>query len=218
MSWTENKTLLEYSKYTPCQEIFQAVCDELGRYYETRGFKYSRSRPKLTIENDKIKLEICFWSSRSNTPGESVNLEIIPSFYSKQLKKENQFKGFLFGHSTLFTHKFREDKREIRVNQIFGGIVDRIDEYSHESKLLDNHNCNIYGLDEDKFEKLTHFIDTKIVIWIEKLQTENGIKDFLNNASPTRLWDLFSKNTNSQFIKYVQLNFPEFGIEKYQIE
>lgn len=68
------------------------------------------------------------------------------------------------------------------------------------------------------FEKLTHFIDTKIVIWLEKLQTENGIKDFLNNASPTRLRNLFSKNTNSQFIKYVQLNFPEFGIEKYGIE
>jgi len=66
MSWTENKTLLEYSKYTPCQEIFQALCDELGKHYEAKGFKYSRSRPKLTIEKDNIKLVIAFWSSRNN--------------------------------------------------------------------------------------------------------------------------------------------------------
>jgi hypothetical protein len=218
MSWTESKTLLEYCKYTPCQEIFQAVCDELGRYYETKGFKYSRSRPKLTIENNKIKLEICFWSSRSNIIGDYVNLEIIPSFYSKQLKKESEFKGFLFGHTTLFTHKFKEDIKEIRVNQIFGDIVDRIDQYSHESKLIDNRNCNVYGLDENKFEKIIHFIDSKIISWIDKLQTESGIIEFLDNASPKRMWDLFSKSTNSQFMRYVQLNFPEFGIERHRIE
>ena len=42
MSWTENITLSEYSKYTPCQEIFQAVCDEIGKHYEAKGLKYSR--------------------------------------------------------------------------------------------------------------------------------------------------------------------------------
>ena len=53
---------------------------------------------------------------------------------------------------------------------------------------------------------------------MDKLQTESGIIEFLDNASPTRMWDLFSKSTNSQFMKYVQLNFPEFGIERHRIE
>ena len=70
MSWTDNMTLLEYSKYTPCQEIFQAVCDELGKHYVAKGYKYSRSQPKLKIEKSDIKLEVAFCSSRSNTPGD----------------------------------------------------------------------------------------------------------------------------------------------------
>lgn len=142
----------------------------------------------------------------------------MPSFYSKQLKNENQNKGFLFSHSALFTHKYKENKIEIRVNQIFGDIADRIDEYSHESKLLENHSCNVYGLDEYKFKKIINFIDSKIIPWLDKLQTENGIKDFLHNASPTRILRLFSENTNSQFMKYIELNFPELEIEKYHIE
>lgn len=76
MNWTDNTILLEHSKYTPCQEIFQAVCDELGKHYETEGFKYTRSRPTLTIEKGAIKLVIAFWTKKSNIPGDWVNLEI----------------------------------------------------------------------------------------------------------------------------------------------
>lgn len=218
MNWTENKTLLEYTQYTACQDIFQATCDEIGKYYQEKGFKYTGSRPKLTKEVDKIKLEISFWSSRNNIPGESVNLEILPNFYSTQLKKESKAKGFLFGHHTLFTHKHNSHIKEIRINQIYGEILNRIDEYSKESKLIDSHNCNVYGLDQKMFEKIIYFMDTKIISWLEKIQTECGIQEFLNDASPTRMRNLFSKNTNSDFIKYVALNFPGIGIERYRME
>jgi hypothetical protein len=69
MSWTENKLLLNHSGYTPCNEIFHAVCDEIGKYYEKYGFKYSRSKPKITHKDQDLKLDICFWSSGSNIPG-----------------------------------------------------------------------------------------------------------------------------------------------------
>ncbi|MEA9411585.1 hypothetical protein [Flavobacterium sp. PL02] len=213
MSWTDNKTLLEYSKYTPCQDIFQAVCDELGKHYETKGFKYSRSRPKLTIDKDNIKLVIAFWSSRSNTPGEWVNLEISPNFYSKQLAKTSNIKGFLFGHTGLFYHKYSDNPKEIMVKQIFGGETERVDEYSSESKIIESNNCNVYGIDKEKFDSIVKFIDNKIVPWTSKLATEEGIIELLTNASPTRVWSLNGKGSNSDFIKYVQLNFPNINIE-----
>jgi hypothetical protein len=213
MSWTDNKTLLEYSKYTPCQDIFQAVCDELGKHYETQGFKYSRSRPKLTIDKDNIKLVIAFWSSRSNTPGDWVNLEILPNFYSKQLAKTSSIKGFLFGHTGLFYHKYSDNPKQIMVKQIFGDELERVDEYSNESKIIESNNCNVYGIDKEKFDSIVKFIDNKIVPWTSKLATEEGIIELITNASPTRVWALNGKGSNSDFIKYVHLNFPSINIE-----
>jgi hypothetical protein len=219
MSWTQNKTLLEYTPYTPCQEIFQAVCDEIGKHYQDKGFKYSRSRPKLAVEDEKIKLEIAFWSSRSNIPGESVSLEINPGFYAKQLKKESKTKGFLFGHTGIFYHKYLDDKTKIRVNQIFGDVLERTDQYSYESKIIDNNNCNVYAINEEKFKKIIDFIDLKILPWFSKIQTENGILELLDTASPTRLGALNAQDSNSNFVSYVQINFPHIDIRKaLQIE
>lgn len=209
MNWTDNKTLLEYTQYTSCQDIFQAVCNEIGKHYQNIGFKYSHSRPKLIIENEKLKLEICFWSSRSNMSGESVGLEILPSFYSKQLKNGRKIKVFLFGHTGIFYHKYKDDKSQIRVNQIFGDILDRIDEYTHESEMIDNNYCNVFGLDKEKFDKIITFIDTKILQWFTKIQTEEGILEFLQNANSTRISAIYGNG----FIEYIHLNFPNIDIE-----
>ena len=214
MTWTNNKTLLEYSKYTPCKDIFQAVCDEIGKYYTKRGHKYFPCCPKVVIENPHLKLEICFWSSKSNIPGEYVNLEIIPNFYSKQLKNKSNIKGFLFGYTELLYKKYTDDVTKIRINTIFGETIERTDEYSYESKIIDINNCNIYGLDEVKFNKIIHFIDSKIIIWFNKIQDKNGIIELLENAGQTRLNSLNGKKLNSDFIKYVKLNFPEINIER----
>jgi hypothetical protein len=90
MNWTDNKTLLEYSKYTPCNDIFQAVCDEIGKHYvEQHGFTYALARPKITYKNKDFKLDIAFWSSRSNIPADYVNLEIIPIFYDLKVPKNH---------------------------------------------------------------------------------------------------------------------------------
>ncbi|WP_426485928.1 hypothetical protein [Flavobacterium sp. 2] len=214
MDWTDNKTLLEYSKRTPCKEIFQAVCDELGKYYQPKGFKYSRSQKKLTLEKDDIKLEIAFWSTKSNTPGKSVSFEILPSFYSKELAKTSNINGILFGHTGLFYHKYTDNPKQILVKQIFGDELERIDEYSNESNIIENHYCNVYGIDKEKFDAIVKFIDDKIVPWVSKLATNEGILELITNACPTRIGSLNGKGTNSDFVKYVQLNFPDIDIEK----
>jgi hypothetical protein len=214
MSWTENKTLLCYSDATPCKEIFQAVCDELGRYYEGKGFRYSRSRPKLTYKDSVLKVEICFWSSGSNTPGASVNLEIIPNFYSVQLSKEGKTKGFLFSHTALFYHRYTNDTNKVKVRQIFGDEVEWIDTYGYQSRITDNNNCNVYGIDELKFKKIIAFIDSKIIPWIKKLQTGQGVVELLHEASDFRKSALDSKHGNSEFVNYVRTMFPGVDIER----
>jgi len=209
MSWTDNKILLEYSKYTACRDIFQSVCDELGKHYMTKGFKYLRSKPNLTIETEDIKLVIGFSSSRSNIPGEWVAFEILPGFYSKLLAKTGNFKGFILGHTSLFYHKYTNNPKQIKVIQLFGDVVERIDEYSNESKIIESHGCNVYALDKQKFDLIVNFIDSKIIPWTTKLSTKEGIMELTNNASPTRKWSLL----NSDFVKYVQLKFPVIDIE-----
>lgn len=214
MSWTDNKTLLNYSETTPCKEIFQAVCDELGKHYENKGYKYSRSRPKIIYKDKNIKLEICFWSSASNMPGSYVNLEIIPNFYSLQLAKQSKIKGRLFGHTGLFTHKYTDNIQQVKIRQIFGDEIERLDKYSYESVIRDNHNCNVYGLDKFKFDKIVAFIDNKIIPWVSKIKTEDGIKELLDNPSQSRILslNLNGNGGNSDFVQYVKTNFPHIEI------
>ena len=105
MAWTTNETLLNYNQYTPCKAIFQGACDEIGKYYAQKGFKYTPSRPKLSIEKNRVKLEIAFFSSRTNTTGRWVTLEIIPTISAKIAVTAENPNGFLCDIMNLFYEK-----------------------------------------------------------------------------------------------------------------
>lgn len=213
MGWTDNKVLVEFTKYTPCQDIFQAVCDEIGKYYERGGnMKYARSKPKITYKDKDIQLDICFFSSRSNTPGSWVCLEILPNFYSVRLKKNGN--GFLFGHTCLFNKKGTGNPTKIKVVQIFGDDTERLDEQGTEPVVIHNHTCNVYGLDGDKFKRITEFIDREIIPWIEKLKDEAGILELISDMSLRRKSTLNGKGNNSSFIQYVKECFPNINVEE----
>lgn len=81
-TWKENSVLYNTSPYVPPREIFLAVCDEIGRYYQMTGAKYTKSNRKLKWSWERIRCEIGLWSSHHNIPGEWVNLEIVTSVYS----------------------------------------------------------------------------------------------------------------------------------------
>jgi hypothetical protein len=125
------------------------------------------------------------------------------------LKKYNN----TIGHAGLFYHKYTNNPKQILVKQIFGGELERIDKYSNESKIIESNSCNVYGIDKEKFDSIVQFIDNKIVPWTSKLAIEEGIVELITNASPTRVSSLNGKGSNSDFIKYVQLNFPNIKIE-----
>lgn len=80
--WEEGSVLYSDSPYTPPKEIFQAVCNELGRYYSQNGVKYTKSNRKIKWNLGLIRFETTFWSSGSNTAGEWVNLEIVSNVYT----------------------------------------------------------------------------------------------------------------------------------------
>lgn len=80
--WEENSVLYKVSQYTPPREIFQAVCNELGRYYKINGAKYTKSNRKIKWVGKQIRCEIGLWSSHSNIPGKWVNLEIVTSVFA----------------------------------------------------------------------------------------------------------------------------------------
>lgn len=214
MSWTDNEFILNQRPTMASRDLFQAVCDEIGKHYSNLGFKYARSRPKITINKGDIKLVVSFNSSRSNTSGDWIALEILPAFYSKQLAKINNSKGILFGHTGLFYHKYTDDPKKIRVQKIFGEIIERIDEYSTESEMIDSNTCNIYGINKEKFDKIIEFIDSKILVWLDKLITKDGIIELTENPSGTKVASLNGKSTNSEFVQYCNYFFPEIDIEK----
>jgi hypothetical protein len=164
MAWTSNEILLNHTEsHTPCKEIFQAVCDEIGAFYTQKGFKYTASRPKIGIEKDDVKLEICFFSTRTNIINQSVSLQIIPTFYNKKAKTDENPKGILLAYPDIFYTKTDEIPPKLTINELFGGQIINTESWRTESEIRDYHICEVYDLDEAKFLKIIEFIDKKII-------------------------------------------------------
>jgi hypothetical protein len=163
--WTNNQILISHNQNTPCKEIFSAVCEELGNYYVSKGFKYTKSRPKLTLEKGDNKLEIAFFSSRSNIPGNYVNLEIIPTIKSKT----NPSREFSTQIWESFFIKSDEMPAKMTIKEIFGGETINTEYWLTESSIREYNCCNVYGLTEENFRKIIIFIDEKIIKKFEEL-------------------------------------------------
>jgi hypothetical protein len=177
MTWTNNKTLQEYNKYTPCKAIFQGVCDEIGAYYVVKGFKYSASRPKLVFKKDDFTIEIAFFSSRNNTPGQYINLEIIPTLTAKSAKTEENPKGVLSQYPDLFYDPSKEIPPKMTIHEIYEGVIYNTESWITESVIRDYHACDVYGLDEAKFLKIIAFIDHKILAKFDEIIDKHKISN-----------------------------------------
>ncbi|CAL2083086.1 hypothetical protein [Tenacibaculum sp. 190524A05c] len=200
---------INLSSITTSKEYFQYVCNLIGEHYKSRGFKYSSSRPKISYTSEDIKLEISFWSSRSNEFGEYINLEIIPRFFSIKLK--NVKKGYLFSNTSILLKKYSDDKSRIRVIHIYGETIEQKDEYSRESVIKENNHCNINYFTETKFNKIIDFIDSKIIYWIERIKSEEGILELTENIPDSVSYYL---KESPNFINYCEINFPDINIKQ----
>ena len=207
MKWKfkENSILNNYNERTPCKEIFQAVCDEIGDYYKSKGWKYAKSRPKITFQNSEIKIVITFWSSGSNIPGEYVNLEMIPSIYSLELKRKNISKtGYILGFVEMLTENYEE--KPLGTKLIINAFNERkeiINEHDLIPEIKYNNSVNIYGITAEKFSTLIEFINDKIVVWKENIFDAEKIYSFLNKLTENDRKNL----KNSDFGKYGSMKF-----------
>ena len=202
MNWTENEILLNQTLDSAPKDIFQAVCDELGKYYSKKGFKYARSTPKLTYKDKEIKFELRFSSSSSNTRGEWVSLDMFPSISSIELEKEKHIRPCIMSVSSMLTKKGNwENKNLIITETIFGEKIEHIDEQLNEPIFRYSNHCNVYGIDKIKFEKLVGFINEKILIWINKIKTDSGVNEILENKNQRTNYEI----DNSGLLDYFEL-------------
>tara|TARA_R110001599_G_C12068669_1_gene643848 strand:+ start:81 stop:776 length:696 start_codon:yes stop_codon:yes gene_type:complete len=200
--------------HADCTEIFQSVCDELGEYYQGHGFKYSRSGPHLTKKNGDIKLKLSFSSSRSNTPGQSVALEIIPSYESvslaKHLSQHQKTNGYLFGHTVVFQkYEYCEKDCDVIVRYPFKTEIKRSDP-NYKNLVKYSNNINVYGLTEENFVRLVNYINQFVVSVINVLQDEAQLYKFLKELPEFLVRSIFiEKRVNSKLPEYLQFKYPE---------
>ena len=206
--------IAESSRSSSCSEVFQSVCDTIGQTYVERGFRYSRSRPRITAEDAKIRLDIGLWSSSlRNTPGKRVILEMVPIFYSKDLP-DTPKRGLLFGHPGILSRrKLDNSSRLTEVHQVYGDTLVRAELPGREPRLAYNNCCNVYGIDSEQLSMITGFIDSKILVWFQDIQEEKGLEVLLRGADRTAMWSLFGTETdpNSNFIQYLA-RFPSLDL------
>tara|TARA_R110002050_G_scaffold45035_1_gene106996 strand:+ start:952 stop:1551 length:600 start_codon:yes stop_codon:yes gene_type:complete len=139
--WNKDSILNTFHSETKPSEIFKEICNSIGNYYSEKGWKYSKSRPKIRRESNDLVLEINFWSSHSNLAGSYVQLEILPYVSSKKLKKwikENE----IGRNNSIYAPK----KYSFRNNNVYGIteiefsiLLNEIDEFI-ENELNINEN------------------------------------------------------------------------------
>jgi hypothetical protein len=212
-SFKPDSVLNKISRSTDCSKIFQAVCDELGDYYQKQGFKYSRSGPHLTIQFGDIKLKLAFWSSRSNTLGDFVTLEIIPSFYSvslaKQLSKTTKENGFLFGPDVVFEkYEYCEADCDVIIRYPFKAELKRSDP-TYKNLVKYSNKINVYGLSTNNFVKLVNYINQHVINVFEILQDEAKLYRYLKELPEFVVRSIFiDKRVNSKLAEYLEFKFP----------
>jgi hypothetical protein len=180
-TWAKGSPLERQTAHTPCETIFRAVCDELAIYFEPSGAKYARSRPKLTFKRDSLKLEIGLWSSRSNIPGEYVNLEVIPSFTSLVLaKSKGARRGYFFGHPEIFEYPAPDlPPKTLRVECLFDSPIESVEDWRKDAAIRFNHNFNVFGIDSGRFEMLAEFFEVRILSYFEVLTDRSRLDAYL---------------------------------------
>ncbi len=92
--WEENSILNKISEYTPSKDIFDAVCREISRYYQSKK-QFKPLKRKLKWIGDNVICEFGFWSSHYNRSNEYVCFEIIPTIYAKD-KTNMEKNGLLY--------------------------------------------------------------------------------------------------------------------------
>lgn len=190
--WMKDSVLYNCSKHTSTREIFQAVCDELGRYYGKEGKKYARSNHTIKWKGKHLKYQIKFNSSRYNLQGDYVCMEIVTNIWALSTEGMER-KGILDFETWRGVPADGSDK--ITIVNIDGEIEEREPEEWEEPGVIYSRTCNIYKIDLNLFDKIIRYIDG-IIKKAELFETKEGIDVYLKMI-PDYCVKQFWKDSNS---------------------
>ena len=171
----EKNSVLNSPEKAECVEVFQGFCNELGRYFTGHGAKYAKSGPHISFSQNDVRLKICFWSSGSNMKGSYVNLEVIPSFFSRHVKEK---KGYFWGHPEVFNTQKNTIKNNYNIcempEEVFGVVTEMI---TYEI-------LPIFDVLEDE-SKIAKYLDSLKPKYTKRRIIENrGLELFLKHMYP----------------------------------
>jgi len=220
--WEKRSVLNEITNNTIPKDIYMALCKELARYYGEKGFKYTKSQPKLTFKTDDIQLEIGFKSSSYNKAGEYVCFEIIPTFYYIPfMKKDMKGRGILVNHMDISSeYDINKDDIKCELIGIYGDKQTFVNNAYPNEKVRYSHMCNVHNINSEKFLKIISYINNRIIPWIHKIQVVHGVEEIIAIKRAQRPdWNLQNSNDyiNCSFAYYIYDRFPTL-IEKWNID
>jgi len=220
--WEEGSVLNEITNNISPRDIYMALGKELGRYYGEKGFKYTKSQPKLTFKTDDIQLEIGFKSSSYNRAGEYVCFEIIPTFYYiPYMKKDIKGRGILVNHMDISSeYDISKDNIQCELVGIYGDKQTFINHAYPNEKVRYSHMCNVYNINSEMFSKIISYINNRIIPWIYKIQDVHGVEEMIAIKRAQRSeWNLQNSNDfiNCSFAFYICDRFSTLR-EKWNID
>lgn len=197
--WMKDSVLYNCSKNISTKEIFQAVCDELGRYYAEEGKKYARSNHTIKWKGKHLKYQIKFNSSHYNLQGDFVCLEIVTNIWALSAEGMER-KGILDFETWRGVPADGSDK--ITIVEIDGEIVEREPEKWEKPELIYSRTCNIYKIDLNLFEKIIGYIDG-IIKKAELFETKEGIDVYLKMIPDYCVKHFWEDSNSVQYYNYL---------------
>lgn len=210
-SWSVDSLLYHVNASTPSKDIYQAVCDEIGRFYQTKGFKYAASGKKLEYQYQDFKVKVQFASSHYNTGGEWVLLEINTGIYPQRLQKQyKEAKETLL--PIILTNV---DLLDEVISDKPQGTVIGVDLFGHEHEVIEEgkpyalrkyaRSVNVYNLSLNDFRKILAYLNKIIEYSFHLVLNESAMVSHINNAYERKFYSLKEK----RFVDYLRLYHKE---------
>lgn len=207
--WKTDSPLKKVNQETECKLIFDSVCEEIGKYYSMFGFKVSKRKIQLNL--DEFILKIQFSSSAYNQKGDFIWLEINSGVYPKELsKKYKEEKEVLlpivFANTNLLDKKITT---EIESNFLTRGInilgkENIVESKFDESTVEYSRGLNLYSINLEEFKMILKYINRLIRKSIEIVTDKDHLMEYLRNPTQRQLYWIIEKRIED----FMNLYYP----------
>lgn len=212
--WEKGSVLYNQTPQVQTNRIFQAVCDELGRYYTEKGFGYHKGQNSVVFEDNNIKAYVTILLSYENMEEKSIWIEISSVFYDTQLTRDCTGDNILFSYNDItFDYDLQNPSEKHIVKQLYGREVE-VENMAGKKDcetVWYGRSCGIYNITPENFLKITEYINKRIFPWVKKIQTLQGVQELIERKRLRQECGAaeVANKEGTCFEQYVGRNFPE---------